>query len=367
MDPWRPHKWKVRRHDSPVTRRQLTPTRRLGVGLIGLGVVVVCGTAGYVGLGFNVLDALFQTVTTVTTVGFGEVHKFSGAGEVFTILLILVGVGTAAYTLGVLLETLVEGQLSDLVGRRRMEQKIAAMEGHVVVCGWGRVGRALGGRLTGTGHDVVVVDSAADRVSALPLPYVLGDATDDSVLRASGIERARVLVTVLNSDAANLYVTLTARSLCPHLFIVARADNSSAVPKLHQAGANRVVNPTEIGGARMAAFAVQPHVAEFVDVVMHDGSLDFYLEEVRLPADSPLAGETLRSTRLHERTGTLVLAMRDEAGNFRTNPSSAEKLRANEILIVIGTNQQIDTLKSFVRPGPETDELETTQRERNDS
>jgi voltage-gated potassium channel len=340
--------WTGRRPQTAAPAGRPNPTQRLRVGLLGLLVIVVCGTAGYVGFGFGVLDALFQTITTVTTVGFGELHRFSGGAEIFTILLILAGVGTAAYTLGVLIETLVEGQLSDLVGRRRMEQRIKALQGHIVLCGWGRVGRAMASRVVGAGGELVIVDNAPERIATVPHLHVLGDATDDTVLRAAGIERARTLVTALNADADNLYVTLTARSLRPDLFIVARAAAPSAAPKLYQAGADRVVNPADIGGARMAALAVRPHVAEFVDVVMHDGSLEFCLEEVQVPPDSPMAGETLGGTRIHERTGTLVLAMRDEAGAFRTNPSPRDEIRANDILIVIGTDDQIEALKRSV-------------------
>jgi voltage-gated potassium channel len=164
------------------------------------------------------------------------------------------------------------------------------------------------------------------------------------VLTAAGIGRAGVLVTALADDPENLYVTLTARSLCPDLFIVARAYADSSVDKLLQAGANRVVNPSNIGGARMAAFALQPHVAEFVDVVMHDGSLEFRLEEVSVPHGSPLDGRTLRDARIRDQTGALVLAMRNETGDFVTNPSPDVKIHAGHILIAIGTGSQLEAL-----------------------
>ena len=187
-----------------------------------------------------------------------------------------------------------------------MERQIGAMRGHMILCGWGRVGRAIARRAAGA--DLVVVDASAERIGTVSGLYVHGDATSEEVLRAAGIDRARVLVTALNADADNLYVTLTARSMVPGLFIVSRAGSQAAVGKLVQAGADRVVNPQDLGGARMAALAFQPHVAEFLDVIMHDGSLEFRLEEVEVPAGSPLAGQTLRSARIHDQTGTLVLA-----------------------------------------------------------
>ncbi len=321
--------------------------RRVYVGLIGLVLVLVAGTVGYVAFGFGVLDAVFQTVITVSTVGFGEGHSFGPGEKIFTIVLILVGVATAAYTFGVAIDTLVEGYLGGTYRRRRMERQIEAMRGHMILCGWGRVGQAIARRLQASMAQIVVVDSSATRIATVDAPYVEGDATDEQVLRAAGIDRARVLVTALNTDADNLYVTLTARSMGPHLFIVSRAASQDAVAKLLYAGADRVVNPQDLGGARMAAFAVQPHVAEFLDVVMHDGSLEFRLEEVEVPVNSPLAGETLRSARVHDRTGTLVLAMRQPDREFRTNPPPTAEIVGGEVLIVIGDADQVGALRAL--------------------
>ena len=305
------------------------------------------GTIGYVAFGYSVLDAVFQTVITVTTVGFGGVHKFSAGQQVFTIVLIVTGVGTVAYTFSMLVETLVEGYLADEFGRRRMGRQINGMRDHVVVCGWGRVGRSIARYLLAGDADVVVVDSSAERIATVDGPAVCGDATDEEVLRAAGIDRARVLITALNGDAENLYVALTGRSMRPDLFIVSRIASDAAVAKLIQAGADRVVNPQDLGGARMAALAVQPHVAEFLDVVMHDGSLEFRLEQIDVPADSALVGQTLRSARVHARTGALVLAVRHPGQEFRTNPPPEEQIGDGDVLVVIGNTGQIESLRSL--------------------
>lgn len=307
--------------------------------------IVVAGTIGYMSFGFTLVEAIFETVITVTTVGYGEVHVFSSGEQVFSILLILLGVGTAAYTFSVMIETFVEGYLGGGFRRRKMEQQIKAMNNHVIICGWGRVGRAIYHNLHASQADVVVVDSSAQRIEMVDGLFIFGDATDESVLKEAGIGRARVLITALNADADNLYVTLTGRSMRPDLFIVSRAASEQAVPKLYQAGANRVVNPQDLGGARMAALAVQPHVAEFLDVVMHDGSLDFRLEQVEVLPGSPLVGQTLRSAMVHDQTGTLVLAMRDGDGAFRTNPPPTAEIREGEVLIVIGDANQVASLR----------------------
>ena len=310
--------------------------------------VFVLGTVGYVILGFSVLDAVYQTVTTVATVGFREVQPLDNVGKVFTIILILVGVGTALYTFSVVLETLFEGHLRGLFGRRRMERQIETMQGHVIVCGWGRVGRAIAEELTAANTDLVVVDLDPTRIAEATLPAMVGDATEDRVLEAAGLLRARALVAALNTDAGNLFVTLSARSLRPDLFIVARARIEESEEKLRRAGADRVVNPQSIGGARIAAFVLQPHVTEFLDVVMHDRGLQFRLEEVLVPAGSSTAGRSIRDAHLRDRTGALVLALREEDGSFNTNPSPDTKICAGQVLIAIGTPTELDALERTI-------------------
>jgi voltage-gated potassium channel len=327
-------------------RRGLDTRHRLYIGLIGLLLVLVAGTVGYLGFGLTALDAVFQTVITVTTVGFGEARPFTSGEKVFTIVLILVGVATAAYTFGVAIDSFVEAYLGGTYRRRRMQRQIAAMQGHMILCGWGRVGQAISRHLQGA-MEVVVIDLAPERIATVASPCIQGNATDESVLRQAGIDRARVLVTALNTDADNLYVTLTARSMAPELFVVSRAASEAAVAKLLYAGADRVVNPQDLGGARMAALAVQPHVAEFLDVVMHDGSLEFRLEQIEVPLDSPLAGQTLRSARVHAQTGTLVLAMRHPGKDFRTNPPPTAEIVGGEVLIVIGDAEQVESLRAL--------------------
>jgi voltage-gated potassium channel len=324
--------------------------RQLGRALGLLGAVIVAGTVGYIALGMPVVDALYQTVTTVSTVGFRELDEDpSLAWRLFTMVVVLAGVGTALYSFGLLIESLVEGGLQESLGRRRMERQIRSLTGHVIVCGWGRVGRRVAEHIAGAGQEVVVVERDPDRYATIAHLKVAGDATDDAVLRDAGIERAACLVAALDTDADNLYVTLSGRSLRPDLFIVARARIQSAEPKLMQAGANRVVNPQQIGGARMAAMALQPVVADFLDVVMHDGSLEFRLGEVPLTDGSPLVGKSLRDAAVRERTGALVLALRTADGEFQTNPGPAFTLAGGQVIVAIGTESQLDDLGKLAR------------------
>jgi len=190
----------------------------------------------------------------------------------------------------------------------------------------------------------VVVDRDAERLNEVPYPYVHGDVTDDSTLVQAGIERATSLVAALETDADNLYLTLASRSIRPDLQIIARARNESSEPKLIRAGANRVVNPQQLGGDRMAALVTQPHVVDFMDVVMHDGTLEFRLEEVTVSPESLLGGSTLSAVRVHDRTGALVLAIRRPDGSFVTNPSAHTPIEAGDVLISVGTAEQLESL-----------------------
>jgi voltage-gated potassium channel len=280
----------------------------------------------------------------VTTVGFRELHEFSELEQWFTIVLIIAGVSAALYTLTLTMQVVVEGQLREFVGRRRMDRKIADMHDHVIVCGWGRVGRSVAADLQQSGKQVVVIDVNPARVADLHLPTVVGDATLDSTLRAAGIERAAALIASLDGDADNLFVTLSSRALRSELFIVARAREESSVAKLSHAGADRVVNPQELGAARMAAFVARPHVAEFVDVVMHDRSMEFRMQEVEVPAGSPLAGMSLRDADLRRRAGVLVLALRDVDGTFNTNPDPDTEIVPHQVIIAVGTDEALATL-----------------------
>jgi voltage-gated potassium channel len=324
--------------------------RHLVLALSLLAGIILVGTIGYILLGFGALDAAYQTVTTITTVGFREVEPLEGVGKVFTMLLILAGVGTALYTLTVVLELLVEGHFSQAMERRRMDKRIAALRGHVIVCGWGRVGRAIARELQGAGTPHVVIDNDPDRVATIKDHlYVLGDASDDAVLHEAGIDRAVALIAAVSTDPANLFITLSGRSLRPDLFIVSRAREEASVAKLERAGADRVVNPQEIGGARIAAFVLRPHVTEFLDVVMHEREIELRLEELLIAPDSPLAGVSLGQADLPERTGALVLALRDEAEGFITNPTAGTVIQPGQILIAIGTPPQLRALIDVVR------------------
>jgi voltage-gated potassium channel len=215
----------------------------------------------------------------------------------------------------------------------------------VIVCGLGRVGAAGVAYLDTLGEQVVVVDRDPERLRGLDRPTVVGDVTDDAVLTAAGIGRARALIAALDTDADNVYVTLSSRALRPDLVIIARARNESSKSKLMRAGADRVTNPQRIGGRRMAAFALQPHVAEFLDVVMHEDALEYRIEEFPVDAHSELAGMTLKAAELRDSTGALLLALRQPGGQFLANPGADTEIEPGAVLIALGTPGQLDGVR----------------------
>ena len=323
-----------------------TTIGRLRLALALVLTVFVVGTIGYWGFGLPVIDAMYMTITTITTVGYRELNgpDLSDVEKLFTMTIIVTGVSTVLYTFTLVVQTIVEGQLREFVGRRRMDKQIAGMRGHVIVCGWGRVGRAAARDIAQEGSEVVVIDINAERVADIEQHIVIGDATHDDTLRAAGIEHAIALIAALEGDAENLFVTLSSRAINPDLFIVARARQEDSVEKLSRAGADRVVNPQELGAARMASFVVQPNVAEFVDVVMHERSMDFRMREVEILAESEICGSTLRDANLRQRAGALVLAVRGDDGLFTTNPEPDMVLHPNNIIVAVGTEDALSQL-----------------------
>ena len=332
---------------------------------VGVALLAAVGVVGVLWFwlveGFSFVDAAYQTTTTVTTVGFGEVREFDDSAKLFSIALMVVGVAAALFTLGAVFGEQVEHQLQR-IGRRRMDRRIDSLRGHMIVCGFGRVGSQVAKALGGRESHVVVVDQDPDRAAAAAdagYLSVVGDSTEDETLELAGVARAGVLLVSLGDDADAISTVLSARVLNPELRIVARANAESAEAKLMRAGCNHVVNPLHQGAQRIAAFAQQPAVADFLDVVIHDGSLEYRLEEMVLPADSPLAGTALGAAHLRAKTGALVLALRTPDGAFVSNPAPDEPLQGGATLIAIGTEEQLRTLAGELAPQPDIDRAST--------
>ena len=311
--------------------------------------VLVLGTAGYTILGLGLVDAAYQTIITVSTVGFREVADGDPdtAWKAYTSVLILLGAGSMLYGATSVIESIVEGRLTGQFRRYRMQRTIDDLSGHLVVCGTGRVGQAIEQFVRSVGQEIVVVDRDESRLPDDVL-HVVGDATSDEVLRTAGIERAATLITALGTSVDNLYVTLSSRKMNPGLFIVSRADDSEAMTKMLQVGADRVLNPYEIAGSRMASLATQPNVADFVDVVVHDGTFEAKLREIRLPDGSDFIGQTIDDLAIRQETGAVVLSVRDRSEKFHTDDVTTRPFADGDVIVAIGSDAALDRLAGTV-------------------
>lgn len=328
--------------------------RRVARVVLILISVIGIGTAGYMIIeGWNFSDAIYQTVITISTVGFTEVEKVNGIGRVWTMFIILSGIVTFGYATSYLVEVAVEGTVRGYFARRRLKAEIDRLNGHYVLCGYGRVGRQVAAEFQKDNVAFVIIDQDPGSVEeCLDAGYLalLGEASDDVVLREAGLSRAKGLVAAVDSDADNVFVVLSARKLNPKLHIVARASSDASASKLEIAGADRTLSPYAVGGRRLASLATQPLIIDFLDVVTRgEQGIEFRLEEFEVPEDSAIADHTIGELRIGERTGAIVLAFRTSDGKFDTTPAAEDRLHAGDILIVLGSGEQIERLDQLMR------------------
>ena len=287
-----------------------------------------------------------MTVITITTVGYTEVHPLTSGGQIFSIFLLIGGVGGALYATTGIIQYIVEGHIGTTWGRRRMENKITRLKGHFILCGFGKVGEEIVNTFRAEKVPFVIIDNRQGciaRIEQADYLYLEGDATRDEMLKEAGVEQAKGLVAAVGTDTDNTYITLSARGLSPDLFIEARASNEEARTKLKRAGADRVVLPHSIGGRRMAMLALRPAVVNFIDTVIYSRGREMQLEDVDIDQNSRLVGLTIKSTR--SETGITVLAIQKQSDVLLPNPPDEEIIEDGDQLIVIGTKQHLATLE----------------------
>jgi voltage-gated potassium channel len=329
------------------------PPRRFLFMLLVPALLLVAGTLGYHLIeGWSLFDALYMTAITLTTVGYAEVHELSTAGRAFTMVLLLGGVVVFVYALTEVVRGIVSGEVRTALGRQRMERSLADLRQHMIVCGYGRMGHLVCEHFAAHGLAFVVIDRQPESLADFQVPHGLalhGDATSDEVLRRAGVERARGLVAVITSDADNLYITMSARLLNERLFIVARAEDERAEQKLVRAGADRVVSPYAIGGARMAQAVLRPTVVDFLELATRTEHLALQIEEVRIQAGSHLAGTTLRDSQVRQDLGIMIVAIKKGSGEMLFNPPPDAAMEPGDILITLGPRPQLDRLERLAR------------------
>jgi voltage-gated potassium channel len=321
--------------------------------MILIGVILI-GIIGYAVLEkWTLLESIYMVIITIFTVGFQEVHPLSPSGKIFTMFIIVAGVGSAIYLAGQAVEIIVEGEMTGYRKRKRMDKKISQMKQHYIICGFGRVGHQVAQAFESSKVPFVVIDEKKETLDELEgknVPIIIADATSDSILLEAGIRSAKGLIACSDSDVANVYVTLSARVLNPQLNIVARAGLKDTEKKLIMAGADRVISPYFISGVRMAALAIRPVASDFLDLVTHGGQVDFSLYEVTIPENSPLINKTVGEAEFRGSSGALTLAIRKSDGSFDLQPKPTSVIEKNDVLVVIGTQEQFDALEKIVRP-----------------
>ncbi len=333
---------------------QTSALSRFSIIISLLGILTLVGVAGYTLIeGYDFTEAVYMTIITVSTVGFGEVSELSPAGQWFTSFLIIGSFGTFAYGLTLLTQVLVTGELVADLKRRTLNRNIGKIQDHVIICGFGRNGRRALKKLVAYGQDVLVIESdpyiIEQYIKPLDVLYLEADATEDEVLKLAGVERAKALVSTLSKDADNLFVVISARSLNSEIRLISRASSESTESKLRAVGVDSVVMPEGVGGGHMASLVMNPDIVEFLEHLSVEGSSDSNLEEIQL---SDLLGEarscSLNDLHIRQRTGCTVIGIKSPEGKYEINPNSDSVLQANSRLFVLGNANQIKALNELL-------------------
>jgi len=314
-----------------------------------LASVIAAGTLGYIVIeGWNAWDAFYMSVTTVATVGYREINPLSRAGQAFTVLLVVLGVGSALYAFSAITAVVLEGGWRQYLKERTYSRMLASVNDHYILCGFGRIGRTIAQEFHRQGVPFVVIDRDPEHVRVAEAKGYLaieGDASQEETLRLAHIDRARALVAAVGTDAENVYAVLTARVLRPELFVIARAESDDSVGKLRRAGADRVISPYHIGAVQIAQTALRPAVVDFVEIATSSSNLELSMEQVKIGKGSALDGQSLADARVRERFGVVVVGIVPSGGDMEFNPAPDRKMTALDQLVVLGSQANLKDLE----------------------
>jgi len=332
----------------------MSPKTKFQLALAIVVLLIATGTVGYkLILGLDWFDCFYFTLITITTIGYSEPAGMTEPARYFTAFLILTGVSTIGYTLSVAARAVLEFELVATFGKRRMYKDISKLSNHYIVCGAGRIGSRVIREIARRGHDFVVIEGdevIADRLLSQGYLVLMGDATSDDVLQAAGIERARGLVCAVSSDPDNLYITLTARDMNKGMMIVARANDESAVSRLHKAGANKVVSPSITGSNQMAQMLLKPAVADFMEMASMTEQLELELEQIEINEGSPFINRALKDTGIRSDLDVIVIGIRRVGGKMVFNPAADTIIKEQDALVVIGSHNSLELLEKMANP-----------------
>lgn len=322
--------------------------------LLNLLLIIILGTLGYYAIeNWNLLNSLYMTVITISTVGFKEVGELSNEGKILTLFLIIGGVGVGAYTFGSITQIMVEGEIRKIFGRRKLEKQIRDLKEHFIVCGFGRIGSTVSREFAAEKQPFVIIEkdhNIIQRIDHEGFLYIEGDATSEEILLRAGILRAKAVIAAAPTDVENVYITLTARELNPKLFILARGDDELSEKKLLRAGANKVISPYFIGGLRMAQAILRPNVMDFIEIATQRQHLELQLEEIKTSPSSKLINTTLKDSEIRKDLGLIIVAIKNEQGKMIFNPQPETVIKEGDVLIALGEKKELKQLEKMLNP-----------------
>ena len=330
-----------------LLRKQQTS---LFLGVVLLAIWILVGTIGFSLIeGWSLFDSFYMTILTISTVGYGEVHPLTGPGRIFTSFVIVLGIGTAIYTFTRLGQVVLEGELQGVLGRKRMKKEIAELKDHYIVCGFGRIGKPVADGLQAEGYPLCVLESDYELEGDIQDSghlYLIGDATDESVLQSAGLERARAVLALLASDADNLFLTITAKELSPSVMVIARASEDRVESRLKRGGADKVISPYQSACGRVLHAAIRPAAVEFMELVTHLEYMHLSLEEIKVCENSLLSDRSLAEAQVRAHYGVIVVAIEQRDGEMEFNPPASHTIHAGDTLVVIGKGADLKKLEN---------------------
>ncbi len=312
--------------------------------------IILLGTIGYYFIeGWDPIDALYMTVISLTTVGYSETHPLSTTGKLFTMVLILSGIGSVAYIIGNVSMQYIHPFFDFVMKEKKMEKILKSIKDHYIICGYGRIGRDVCHNLIKAGKSVVVVDKQTmdkDEFDKYHIPSVIGDASHEEILFKAGIERAKGLVSAVTSEAENVFITMTARDIQPNLFIISRFEETATQKKLIRAGADKVINPYQIGSDKISHIILKPTISKILDFAQKRGQFELNIEELALSKTNPLVGKSLRNCGIREKHNIIIIAVEKMDGDIIANPGPDYILKANDRLVMIANSSELKSVFS---------------------
>lgn len=327
-------------------------SRNILIGITILIFVIAFGTSGYMLIEkWDFSDAVYMTIITLTTVGYGEVRPLSSSGRVFTICLLIMGVGFVFYMFGTITQIMVEGQFRRLLGRRKLGKQLAALKDHYIICGYGRIGQIISREIAKKPLPLVIIENSPDLIKSIEEQghlFIEGDATREDTLLKANIQKAKGLVATVSSDADNVYIILTARGLNPGLYIMARLVDEKAERNLLQAGANRVISPYHIGARKMAQVILRPAVTDFIEVAVHRGGMELQIEEIPVRAPSRVTEVPLKESGIRQELGLIIIGIQRASGEMLYNPPPDVRIQVGDTLIAMGDPKNLNKLEKML-------------------